>query len=281
MKFKVLLENTTRSDLIPEHGLSIFIEYNDKKILLDAGTTSVFIDNARQMNVDINNADFCVLSHGHYDHSGGFAEYLRQNPDKKIYALESVVDDYYSASGGTIHPIGVPKEVYPAFKKNFIFLDELTKISEGVYAIPHRNTSELIKIGERAKLYKKIEGEYAPDDFSHELSLVFDTKEGLVIFNSCSHGGVINIIEEVREYFGQDKKVSAFIGGLHMKGKLENKEICTFSEEEVEIIAKKLLENNVKKLYSGHCTGIIGYDLIKKYLGDRLEYIYTGKEIEI
>lgn len=281
MKFKILIENTSKSDLIPEHGLSIFIEYKDKKILLDAGTTSAFMDNAKKMNVDISDADFCVLSHGHYDHSGGFAEYLRQNPDKKIYAMEAIADDYYSASGGAIHPIGVPKEVYPAFKENFIFLDEAMKISEGIYAIPHKRPNNLWKIGERAKLYKMIEGEYTPDDFSHELSLVFDTEDGLVIFNSCSHSGVINIIEEVKEYFGQDKKMSAFIGGLHMKGKLGDKEICTFSEGEIDELAKYLMENNVKMLYTGHCTGVVGYELIKKYLDDKLEYVYTGKEIEI
>ena len=280
MKIQVLIENTTKSELVAEHGLSIFIEYNDKTILLDAGTTSAFIDNSKKMNVNISDADFCVLSHGHYDHSGGFAEYLRQNPDKKIYAMKAITDDYYSASGGSIHPIGVPSEVYPTFKNNFVLLDEAIKITDGIYVIPHKKPNNLMRIGERAKLYKMIEGEYAPDDFSHELSLVFDTEEGLVIFNSCSHSGAINIIEEVREYFGQDKKIRAFIGGLHMKGKFGDKEICTFAEGEIEELVKYLMENNVKKLYTGHCTGIVGYDLIKKYMGNKVEYIYTGREIE-
>lgn len=281
MRFKVLIENTTKSDLTSEHGLSIFIEYYDKKILLDAGMTSAFMDNAKKMNVDIDSADFCVLSHGHYDHSGGFAEYLSQNPDKKIYAMKAISDDYYSASGGVIHPIGVPKDVYPTFEDNFILLEEVTKSFDGIYVLPHKNSSNLSKIGERAKLYKMIEGEYTPDDFAHELSLVFDTEDGLVIFNSCSHSGIVNIVEEVREYFGQYKKINAFVGGLHMKGKLGDKEICTFSEEEIEELAKYLIENNVQKLYTGHCTGMVGYELIKKYMDDKVEYIHTGKEIEL
>ena len=66
-----------------------------------------------------------------------------------------------------------------------------------------------------------------------------------------------------------------------MKGKVADKEICTFSEGEIEELAKYFMENNVKKLYTGHCTGVVGYELIKKYLDDKLEYIYTGKEIEI
>ena len=281
MKIKVLIENTTKTDLTPEHGLSIFIEYNDKKILLDAGTTSTFMDNAEKMNVDISGADFCVLSHGHYDHSGGFAEYLRQNPEKKIYAMKAIGDDYYSASGGSIHPIGVPKEVYPGFKENFIFINEAVEISEGIYLIPHKNTNNLMEIGERAKLYKMIEGEYTPDNFEHELSLVFSTEDGLVIFNSCSHSGAVNIIEEVREYFGKNTKISAFIGGLHMKGKLGDKEICTFSEAEIKALVKYFVENNVNMLYTCHCTGMVGYELIKKHMCDKVEYIYTGREIEL
>ncbi|MBQ2980566.1 MAG: MBL fold metallo-hydrolase [Lachnospiraceae bacterium] len=279
MKIQILIENTTKSDLIPEHGLSFFIEYNDKKILLDAGITSAFINNAKNMGVDIASADYCVLSHGHYDHSGGFAEYLKQNPTKKVYAMKTITDDYYSASGGNIHPIGVPKDVFPAYKANFVLLNNITKLSEGVYVIPHKNTSDLSKIGERAKLYKKIKDEYVPDDFSHELSLVFDTDGGLVIFNSCSHSGITNIINEVKDYFGTDKNIRAFFGGLHMKGKLEDREICTFSESEIRKTVNHLKDNKVDKLYTGHCTGIVGYELIKKYMGDKVEYIHTGKEI--
>ena len=279
MKVQILIENTTNSSLIAEHGLSIFIEYNDKKILLDAGTTSAFIDNAEKMGVDISKADFCVLSHGHYDHSGGFAEYLKKNLDKKIYAMKTITDDYYSASGGNIHPIGVPKDVYPAYKENFVLLDEAAKLVDGIYVIPHKSCDQLEKIAARAKLYKRVEGEYGPDDFSHELSLVFDTEDGLVIFNSCSHSGIVNIIKEVKDYFGSDKKVSAFFGGLHMKGKSGDKEICTFSEDEIQRIVNYLKENNVEKLYTGHCTGMVGYELIKKYMGENVEYISTGNEI--
>ena len=281
MKINILIENTTNSDLTPEHGLSIFIEYNHKKILLDAGTTSAFMDNAVKMNVDISKADFCVLSHGHYDHSGGFAKYIQQNPEKKIYAMKSVVDDYYSASGGALHSIGVPREVYPRYKENFEFLDDITQLADGIYAIPHRNTLELTKIGERAKLYKKMEGEYVPDDFEHELSLVFDTEDGLVIFNSCSHSGIVNIIEEVKEYFVNDKKILAFVGGLHMKGKSGDKEICTFSRNEIELMVKYLNNSGIEKLYTGHCTGMVGYELIKEYMADKVEYIHTGKEIQL
>ena len=279
MKIQVLIENTTNSDLTAEHGLSIFIEYNDRKILLDAGTTSAFMDNAKKMNVDISSADFCVLSHGHYDHSGGFARYLEENSEKKIYAMNTATAEYYSGSGGHIHEIGIPKNVYPAYSDNFVFIDKPTELAEGIYLIPH-STDGLEKIGERAKLYKKVNDSYVPDDFSHEMSLVFDTDNGLVIFNSCSHSGIVNIIEEVKTYFnGRD--VYAFFGGLHMKGKKNDAEICTFSDAEIECMTSYLKANGVKKLYTGHCTGLVGFEMIKKYMGETVEYLMTGREIEI
>ena len=206
MKVKILIENTynqekrdeqaeimnKQPELISEHGLSMLIEYNNRKILLDAGSTSAFMDNAKLMGVDIE-ADFCVLSHGHYDHSGGFAEYLSKHPEKKVYAMKEIVDDYYSGSGGSIHPIGVPKNVYPAYKDNFVLLEGSTKLDEGIYIVAHNNTdnntngnndisknienvdksNDYAKIGERGKLYKKLDDRYVPDDFGHEKQLDF------------------------------------------------------------------------------------------------------------
>lgn len=288
MKVQVLIENTVessnKSNLKPEHGLSIFIEYKDTKILLDAGTTQAFMENAKNMNADINNADFCVLSHGHYDHSGGFTKYLEENDDKKVYAMKTSIEEYYSGSGGHIHEIGIPKDVYPKYKDNFVlidgtFTDKGVEISKGIFIIPH-NTKGLEKIGERAKLYQKVNDDYVPDDFSHELSLVFDTERGLVVFNSCSHSGIINIMEEIKAYFGK-KEIYAFFGGLHMKGMKENVEICTFTEAEIESMTDYLKENGLSKLYTGHCTGLVGFELIKNYMGEKAEYLMTGKTIII
>lgn len=279
MNVYVLIENTTDSALASEHGLSLFIEYDGKKILLDAGATSTFMDNAIKMNVDIANADFCVLSHGHYDHSGGLAEYFCRYPNKKVYAMESAVDEYYSGSGGCIHEIGIPKTVYPAHKKKFVFVTKVTEISKGIYVVPH-STEGLGEIGQRAKLYKKMDGEYIPDDFSHEMSLVIDTKKGLIVFNSCSHSGIVNILKEVKTYFG-DKKIYAFFGGLHMKGKDGDKEICIFSDDEISEMTKHVKSIGLNKLYTGHCTGIVGYKIIKQYMGNSAEYICAGRVIEV
>lgn len=279
MKIHVLIENTAVRGMIAEHGLSLLIEEKGKKYLLDAGTTGAFLKNAEMMSLDVNDVECCVLSHGHYDHSGGFAEYLAQNITTNVYAMETVKGEYYSGSGGTIHDISVPGHVLPAYEERFVFINEVTKIAENVYLLPHC-TAGLEKIGERAKLFKKKDGRLEADDFSHELSLVIDSEKGLLICNSCSHAGVRNIISEVKQVFPA-KKIHAFVGGLHMKGRRDGEEICTFSEEEVKEMAEYLVMEGVEKVYTGHCTGEVAYEMLKKYLGNRLGKLKTGITLEL
>lgn len=279
MKITVLIENTTDSELVAEHGLSLFIEFNGKKYLLDSGQSGSFMDNAVQLGIDVSQAECSILSHGHYDHAGGFDRCLAEISDMKIYAMDSAMEEYYSASGG-MHSIGIPKEILDKYTDRFIKVDRITCIGEGIWLIPH-TTKGLFSIGSRAGLYRKIGGEIIPDDFSHEMSLVFDTDKGLVIFNSCSHGGICNIIREVKTVL-PDRKVYAFVGGLHMKGMKDGVEYCTFSETEIEEIAEFLKNEGVEYIYTGHCTGCIGAGLLKKACEFTKVYsLMTGRKYTI
>ncbi len=277
MNISVIIENTSISEeLIAEHGLSIYIEHEDKRYLLDTGATGKFMQNAESMGIDLNCTDYLILSHGHYDHAGGLGKFFEKY-EKNLYAMENAVDEYYSGSGGTIHKIGIPEEILKEYSQRFILINRKITLTENVYIVPH-NANGLGKIGERAKLYKMQDDNLIPDDFSHELSLVFDTDKGLVVFNSCSHAGVENIINEIRSEFPM-KRIYAFVGGLHMKGKCGDEIICTFSEEEIKEIAEYLNSVGLQKLYTGHCTGEPAIKLLKKYLGDKVEVMSTGMRI--
>lgn len=277
MKVSVIIENTSENEiLIAEHGLSLYIEYEGKQYLLDAGATGIFLQNANNMGIDLNNVDYCILSHGHYDHAGGYGAFF-ENYKKCVYAMRSAVNEYYSGSGGNIHEIGIPKDILKEYGDKFILINHKITLTENVYLLPH-NTSGLEKIGEKAKLYKIVDGQLKPDDFLHELSLIFDTDKGLIVFNSCSHAGIENIINEISIEFPK-KMVYAFIGGLHMKGKCGDQVICTFAEEEMKEIADYLNDVGLEKLYTGHCTGEPAIKLLKKYLGDKVEVMSTGMRI--
>lgn len=278
MKMTVLIENTSAPYLKCEHGLSILIENNCKKYLLDAGGSSAFLDNAKVLGLSLDDVDACILSHGHYDHSGGFLEYLSKNKRVSVYAMESVCSSYYSVSGG-MHEISIPKQVVNAHFDRFCLIKGFHVLTDGVFLIPH-SSKNLDLIGRKAGLFKKCGGEYFPDDFSHELSLVFDTDNGLIIFNSCSHAGIINIINEVKAAL-PGRKIHAFIGGLHMEGKEGVRRFCTFSEAEIKDMADILEKTGLKFLYTGHCTGEEGFKLLKKHLGEKMIRLTSGLQAEI
>ncbi len=304
MKIKVLVENTTDSDLQCEHGLSLYMEYKDKRILLDAGSTEVFAENAHKMGVDLSMADMALLSHGHYDHSGGFGAFIRENKEAPVYAMESAMAGYASTSGAGFHEIGVPVSVKEVLKDRLVLIDKITQVAEGITLVPHSTSADILaQIGKKAGLYRQATGRedatvvidscegigncgektgmkdgcedtgncgeadsrWQPDDFSHEMSLVLETDKGLVIFNSCSHGGVQNIITEVKEAL-PGKKIYAYVGGLHMKGRKDGEEICAFPEEEVKTLAEVIFEAGIEVLLTGHCTGEPGLVLLEKYL---------------
>ena len=261
MKVTVLIENSALDGFECEHGLSLLIEFNNNKYLLDAGQSGAFIGNAAAMGINLSDIKCAVLSHGHYDHAGGFEKFLEANPQTRIYAMRCAGGEFYSESGG-MHYIGIPDIIKDKYGDNFIYTDDVVLIDTGVYLVPH-STVGLEKIGKRAGLYEKINDKMMPDSFAHELSLVFDTPDGLVIFNSCSHAGMRNIMEEVKRVFS-GRKVYAFVGGLHMKGVKDGRECCTFSEEELDELVEYALNDGVEHIYTGHCTGSIGTDMLMK-----------------
>ena len=135
--------------------------------------------------------------------------------------------------------------------------------------IPHK-TAGLSEVGKKNNMYVRNNMRWQPDDFSHEQSLVFDTEDGLMIFNSCSHGGADTIINEVIATF-PDKKIKALIGGFHLFSR---------PEEEVRVLAKRIKETGIEKIYTGHCTGGKAFKILKEELGEKAHQLYVGLEIE-
>jgi 7,8-dihydropterin-6-yl-methyl-4-(beta-D-ribofuranosyl)aminobenzene 5'-phosphate synthase len=144
------------------------------------------------------------------------------------------------------------------------------KIMDGVYLLPHK-TKGLDSIGKRELMFRKTPRGWVPDDFSHEQSLVLDTDKGLVILNSCSHGGAGNIINEVKETF-PGKKVYGLIGGLHLFNK---------SEAEIREVAGKIRETGIEYVCTGHCTKDRAFHILKDELGDMIEQMKVGYQIVI
>lgn len=269
MKATVIVDNISNDSIKGEWGLSIYIEYAEKKILLDAGASGLFVENANKLNIPIEEVDYAVLSHAHYDHANGMRQFFKFNDRAKFYVRDACAENCYAKKWFFRKYIGMPRGMLKKNRERIVYVSGDYTITKGVNLIPHK-TKGLDAIGRREMMYLKKKGSWVPDDFSHEQSLVFDTPNGLVIFNSCSHGGAANIINEVATTF-PDKKVLALIGGFHIYNKTEG---------EVRILAEKIKETGIKYVYTGHCTGKKSYMILKDELGEMVQQLKVGLTME-
>lgn len=277
MKITALIENREGKDLCGEHGLAVWIEYGDKNYLLDTGSSDLFSENAKKLGIDLEKADAAVLSHGHYDHSGGYKSFFAVNKTAKVYLQESAKEAYYNMGGDKKKYIGIPHGILDTYADRFVYVREKTELDKGVWLLPHTIPNLELR-GAQTHMYREAEEGLVPDDFRHEQSLIFELGEELVVLNSCCHAGVENIIEEVKESFDR-KCVRAVFGGFHLKGG-NGIDSMRLTKEEVEEIGRKLKDSGVREIYTGHCTGIPAFEILKECLGDRIQYFSTGTVVE-
>ena len=294
LRTTILIDNiSNRPELLSEWGLAMLIEYDGMMILLDTGASAMFTENAKILNVDLSGVDFAVLSHAHYDHSDGMEAFFQANSTAKMYLspnacencyhifrksniadLETTDEEIvYDENGEYKKYDGIAFGWLEKYKNRIVYANEgVYEISKGVYLVPH-NTPGLEELGEKVGQYIKVGEDYIPDDYSHEQSLVLKTDEGMVVYNSCSHAGVDNIIREVEEAF-PGEKVCCMIGGFHL---------FMFDEEEVREQARRMAATGIKHIVTGHCTGADQYkwlaDELGKY-GVRAEQMESGLVIE-
>ncbi len=195
-----------------------------------------------------------------------------------MYVRKEAKELCYGKMGPFKRYIGIPKDILNKYADRFIYVHEDYKINEGVWLISHK-TDNLEGRGKKAHMYRMTKNGLKPDDFHHEQSLVFDTDDGLVILNSCSHGGIDNIVKEVKATF-QGRKVLAVIGGFHLMGFMGTSSM-SIKAEEVKALGNRLVDLGVEHIYTCHCTGDPAYKILKKTLGDTVEYFSTGTFVEL
>lgn len=269
MRATVIVDNKKNGNICGEWGLCIYIEEENRKILLDTAASDLFIRNAESLNIAIEDVDMAVLSHAHYDHANGMKAFFEKNSKAKFYLRDSSGENCYLKKWFFHKYIGLPKNILSEYEDRIVFAKGDLQIGDGIYLIPHK-TQGLGAIGKRENMYQKKKDGWYPDDFSHEQSLVIDTEKGLIIFNSCSHGGAVNIINEVTATF-PEKKVYALIGGFHIFNK---------TVSEVKELGKKIKETGIQYVCTGHCTGEKSYAILKEQLGDVLHQLQVGLIME-
>ena len=291
MKITSLLENTTTNEQFKvEHGLSLFIETDKHKILFDMGQSDLFAENAKTLGIDLAEVDIAVLSHGHYDHGGGLAKFLEINDHAPVYITVKAFDPHYNgkekyiglntALQGNDRLKMIREADEPQYggssKVDCKGVNREGVVVEGVRIALMENKCEetnltLYSCNHRIRQYNLgsfgltvcQNGEFLPDDFTHEQYLLIEEKGKRVLISGCSHKGILDIAE----WFEPD----VLVGGFHFS-KLP-------MDETLAGYAKQLAEHDTL-FVTCHCTGREQYEFMKKHM-PRLEYLCCGESFVI
>lgn len=260
MIVKVLCENTSQCDGFGcEHGLSLYIESGEHKILFDMGQTNLFEANAEKLGIDLAKIDFAVLSHGHYDHSGGLKRFLEINKSATVYLSRHAFEPHYS---GAERYIGVDQSLQKC--KRLVFTEDFLQIAENMQLCSCNGNPPLHPV-ECFGLNMIDNGRIIPEDFRHEQYLTVIENGKKIVISGCSHKGILNIANWL--------KPDILIGGFHFS-KIEP---CA---SRLHTAAEELLSTGAK-YYTCHCTGTEQFASMKKIMGNKLEYISAGTVFEI
>lgn len=274
MKLTVLMENTACDGFACEHGLSLLIQWRGHTLLLDTGSSDLFLQNADALGVDLGQVEVAALSHSHYDHSGGFEGFFRRNAQAPVY-LQRLAEErcFRQKQDGSFRYIGLPEGLLDAHPDRFRWVEGEAQLWDGAWLLPH-TLPNLTEKGKMARMYReRRNGQMGPDDFRHEQSLVLETEAGLVLFNSCSHAGADDIVEEVAARF-PDKPLAAFVGGFHLMVS-GHPEWMAVPEPRVRQMGQRLRAAGVQ-VYTGHCTGAAAYRVLQEELGEHLHPLHAG-----
>lgn len=267
MRVTMLMDNIAASpELSAEHGLSLFIETKQKRILFDTGKTGTFARNAEALGIDLASVDMAVISHGHYDHTGGLARFLELNDHAPVYVHREAFGHFEARAA---RYIGIAPAIAGALRESgrlvltddeLVLDDGLSLLSCNAEARPFSSQSD--------GLFMMQDGQPVQDDFRHEQYLSIREGGRHTLISGCSHKGILNIVP----WFRPD----VLIGGFH------------FMNVELDDDGRRILDSAADALtahrteyYTCHCTGKAQFDYLKARMGERLHYFAGGMSVEL
>jgi len=264
-----------------QHGISFFIEMfrENKKntILFDTGThhTPVLF-NAHLLNLNMKDVEYIVLSHSHYDHTGGLPGVIKEiNKEVEIIAHPQIFKESYAMDREPRY-IGPPanmRESVEEYGGKWLLSREPVEIMSGVWTLGEISQKDRVEyeIIKETKVFMKEGDSLVPDYLEDEIGMVIITTKGLVVIGGCSHPGIVGMVKRAMEITGM-RDILAVIGGFHLVNATDNR---------IKRTVEDLKKMNVKDIYTGHCTGLQAECEFSKNYGKNFHKLHAGMLIEL
>lgn len=275
-RLTILCENSVGVpfDVIGEHGFSCFVETDSGNYLFDTGQGLAILQNSLALKKDLRSINAIMISHGHYDHTGGLPIVLKIKGPVDVYGHPHMFSRRVWAVNGVVRDIGIPycRSYLESLGALFKLDTEMVKIGPNIYLtgeIPRKNAFEgsdpnMTFISDDGK-------QVHPDPLLDDLSMVVDTDKGLIIVLGCAHAGMINIIEYVINQLHNDR-IFAVIGGTHLGFSTDRQ-----FEETIKVIDKYKID----RIGVSHCTGLEKASQLQAHLGKRFFFGKVGSVLEV
>ncbi|MFA6424640.1 MAG: MBL fold metallo-hydrolase [Phycisphaerae bacterium] len=259
----ILIDNYADANLNSEHGLSLWLDFGEKRVLFDTGQTNMILKNAELLGIDLSCTDAIVLSHGHYDHTGGLPSVLKIAHNAKIYLHPAATESKFSQKPSGMKLVGMPTSA-KEFLKNHqtIWTATPTLIFPGISVtgqVPRTNDFE-----DTGGAFFLDEDAQKPDELLDDQTVFIESAKGLIVIFGCAHSGVVNILDYISGLTGKNK-IYAVIGGMHLLNASQTRITNT-----IEVFKKY----NIQKIVPLHCTGQNVAEEMKKVFGEK--YIHAG-----
>jgi 7,8-dihydropterin-6-yl-methyl-4-(beta-D-ribofuranosyl)aminobenzene 5'-phosphate synthase len=266
--------NAGMGDFLGEWGLSILIETENANILFDTGKSVSATYNADSFKIDLTKVSNIVLSHGHYDHTGGLRDMLRRIGKKvEVIAHPDVWQAKYSRrKGEPDRHIGIPfqQRELESLGARFKLSKESVRITDDIMTtgeVPMVTDFEQIDDG----LFVKADSEWQPDKLLDDQALIIKTEGGLVVILGCAHRGIINTLIHARQLTGVEK-IRAVIGGSHLMG---------VSEERLWQTIDALKGFGIQRMGLCHCTDLPAASLLAHEFPETFFFNTAGTSITL